>query len=158
MLSSLTLIYSRFAMADLCDDYALSSHCYVCGPENPVGLHVTFVRDGDSGCRADYVARPEHAGWPGILHGGLLFTLMDEALAYSLRFAGLYGVTGRAEARFREPVTVGTPLVITARFETPPRRIVRARSEIRRAADGVLVSELDGAMVRTDVRQWATQG
>jgi len=43
----------------------------VCGIENPQGLHVPFTRDGDSGSRASYTARPEHVGWPNLLHGGV---------------------------------------------------------------------------------------
>src|SRR6266700_6827802 len=53
------------------------SRCYVCGPNNPLGLRVPFARDGAQGSQARYTARPEHAGWNGILHGGVTFALMD---------------------------------------------------------------------------------
>jgi len=56
------------------------SRCYVCGPDNPVGLQVPFRPHGEKGSQARYMARAEHAGWNGILHGGIIFTLMDEAL------------------------------------------------------------------------------
>jgi len=51
----------------------------VCGPNNPLGLRVGFTRDGAHGSPARYTARPVHAGWNGILHGGVTFALMDEA-------------------------------------------------------------------------------
>ena len=76
-----------------------TSACYVCGPKNSVGLHVPFTRDGERGARGEYVARAEHCGWPGMLHGGVTFALMDEALAYALYFQQLCGVTARAEMR-----------------------------------------------------------
>jgi acyl-coenzyme A thioesterase PaaI-like protein len=132
----------------------LFSHCFVCGPRNPAGLRITYHRDGLDGCRAEYVAPAEHEGWPGVVHGGLLFTLMDEALAWAVCLAGGNGVTGKAEVRFREPVKVGTRLVITGRLLGPLRRLTKARAEARRAEDGVLVAELDGTMVMTDVRPW----
>ena len=80
------------------DDYR---GCYVCGTENPSGLRLPFRKDESGGSRAEYVARPEHAGWPGIIHGGLLFTLMDEAVAWACTYAGSRCVTAKAEARFR---------------------------------------------------------
>ena len=72
-----------------------TERCYVCGPENAEGLHIEFEADSPTSARAIYIAREEHCGWPGLLHGGLAFTLMDEALAYALYFQNLYGVTDR---------------------------------------------------------------
>jgi acyl-coenzyme A thioesterase PaaI-like protein len=69
--------------------------CYVCGPENPGGLRVSFAADGPHGSRALYTARPEHEGWPGLLHGGVTFALMDEALGWAVYFQGLFGVTAK---------------------------------------------------------------
>jgi uncharacterized protein (TIGR00369 family) len=126
--------------------------CFVCGSDNPAGLHVPFGPAPDGGSRADYTMKPEHVGWPGIVHGGLVFTLMDEAVAWALACAGLHGVTAKAEARFRAPVTVGVPLVITGRIVEQSRRLVRAHAEIRRA-DGQreLHAELDAVMYLADV-------
>lgn len=130
-------------------------HCFVCGSQNPTGLHVTFDRDGQRGCRAEYTAGGNHVGWPGLMHGGLLFTLMDEAVAWAVCYAGLRGVTGKAETRFRRPVTVGTRLVITGEVVDHARKAVRARSEIRRADDpSQLVADMDAMIVLTDVSQW----
>ncbi len=129
-------------------------NCYVCGSENPSGLHIEFHADGPDGCRAEYTARPEHTGWPGIVHGGLLFTLMDEALAWALAYAGMRGVTARGEFRFSMPAKVGTRLIVTAKVGDRQRRLVRARAEIRTAEGGQdLVAELDASMYLTDVER-----
>jgi acyl-coenzyme A thioesterase PaaI-like protein len=130
-------------------------NCFVCGSENPQGLHIDFHADGPDGCRAQYTARPEHTGWPGIVHGGLLFTLMDEALAWALAYSGLRGVTARGDVRFCSPARVGTPLVITARLVARRRDLVRARAEIRTAnGNQDLIAELEASMYLTDVEQW----
>ncbi|HSK38813.1 MAG TPA: PaaI family thioesterase, partial [Arenibaculum sp.] len=100
-------------------------HCYVCGRDNTRGLHVSFSPHPAGGSRAEYVAREEHVGWPEVIHGGLLFTLMDEAVAWAVIYAGLHGVTAKAEARFREPVRVGTTLVVRGWLVDPPRRVTR---------------------------------
>jgi acyl-coenzyme A thioesterase PaaI-like protein len=90
--------------------------------------------------------RPEHVGWPGIVHGGLVFTLLDEAVAWALTVEGLRGVTARAEARFRQPVNVGVRLIVSGRIVEQSRRLIKARSELRRADDHELLAELDAKM------------
>ncbi len=126
-------------------------HCYVCGPENASGLQVPFEPEGDNGSRAVYTARAEHGGWPGILHGGVTFSLMDEALGWSLYFHGLSGVTARVETRFRQPIPIGTPLVIRAWTVERKRRVVTARAEIRGASeDKPLLAEADATMFLLD--------
>jgi len=121
--------------------------CFVCGPENPVGLHVPFARDGLHGSRAVYTAREEHCGWPGLLHGGVAMALLDEALAWALYFQGLFGVTARLETRFREPIRAGEKLIIRAWTTEPRKRIVSARAEIRGADEGnSLLAEAEATM------------
>ena len=121
--------------------------CYVCGLENEAGLRIPFRKDGEGASRAEYVARPEHAGWPTVIHGGLLFTLMDEAVAWACTYAGKRCVTARAEARFREPARVGMPLVITGWVTKKSGLALRARAEIHVGDDsGPLLAELDAVM------------
>ncbi len=122
--------------------------CYVCGLENTAGLRIPFRKDGDGGSRAEYVARPEHAGWPEVVHGGLLFTLMDEAVAWACTYSGRRCVTAKAEASFRARARVGMPLIVTGRVTRVTSRALRARAEIRNGdGAGALVAELDAMMV-----------
>jgi uncharacterized protein (TIGR00369 family) len=124
--------------------------CYVCGLENEAGLRIPFRKDGEGRSRAEYVARPEHAGWPTVIHGGLLFTLMDEAVAWACTYAGRRCVTARAEARFREPGRVGMPLVITGQVTKKSALALRAHAEIHVGDDaGPTVAELDAVMAVT---------
>ena len=124
-----------------------TSKCYVCGPDNPAGLHVAFHAHGAHGARANYTVRPEHCGWPRILHGGVTFALMDEALAWACYFQGLYGVTARVESRFRQPLHVGMNLTILGWTTERRRRLVSARAEIRLDTDdGPVVAEADATM------------
>jgi uncharacterized protein (TIGR00369 family) len=128
-----------------------TTNCYVCGPQNSIGLQVSFARDGEHGTRAEYVARTEHCGWPGILHGGITFSLMDEALAYALYEQGLYGVTAKIQTRFRQPVPVGAKLVIRAWTIEQRRRLMDAHAEVRLDSDdGAIVAEADATMYLQD--------
>jgi acyl-coenzyme A thioesterase PaaI-like protein len=126
---------------------AKTDHCWVCGPANPSGLQVTFAPMGANGSRAAYVARDEHGGWPGVLHGGVALALMDEALGWSLYFHGAGGVTARFEARFRRPILIGSPLVIRAWTVGRRGRLVKAKADVRmNADDGELLVEADASM------------
>jgi len=124
-----------------------TSGCYVCGQSNQNGLRVTFHRDGQQGSRAVYVARLEHDGWPGVLHGGITFALMDEALAWALFFQGLRGVTARTQANFRRPILTGTPLIIRGWTISRKRQLINARAEVRTDdATSELMAETDATM------------
>jgi acyl-coenzyme A thioesterase PaaI-like protein len=130
---------------------AKDTNCYVCGCENPVGLHVAFEPDEGNGSRATYTVQPGHVGWPGVLHGGLLFALMDESLGWALLYKGLRGVTARTETRFRTPVSVGEHLVITGSIVECVRNLARARAEVRKSnGTNEKVAELTATMVLLD--------
>src|SRR5262245_22982794 len=78
--------------------------CYVCGTDNPAGLRPSFEPEPQRGSRATYVTRAAHDGWPGVLHGGVLFALLDDAAGWAARYRGQECVTGLATIRYRKPV------------------------------------------------------
>ena len=124
--------------------------CYVCGTDNPAGLHVSFSQGPEGESRAEYVARAEHVGWPELIHGGLLFTLLDEAVAWAVMYAGHRGVTAKAEIRFRAPAKVGMRLMIKGWVTASTPRAVRARAEIRDGSDrGPVVADIEAMMAIT---------
>jgi hypothetical protein len=68
------------------DKQTNSRMCFVCGIENPIGLHLAFYTDDEGRCIARFPApgrhrtgrpKPEHQGYPGHLHGGIISTLLD---------------------------------------------------------------------------------
>ena len=129
-----------------------TSGCWVCGVDNPAGLHVPFEADGDNGSRAIYTAREHHAGWPGMLHGGLSLALMDEAFGWALYFHGLAGVTARFEARYREAIQIGDVVSVRAWTTSRRRHLVQAKAEIRRVdRPSALMVEAEASMFVREV-------
>lgn len=103
--------------------------CFGCGGANPIGLALRFDY-GDGVARATFCARDEHQGYPGRMHGGLVCTLLDEAMAYALEAAGCRGYTARLEVRFRAPVPLHRPVTVEAAAGRRKGRMAEAMARI----------------------------
>ncbi len=126
-----------------------SAGCYVCGPENAGGLNIRFEHEGPFTSAARTVARREHEGWGGIQHGGVSFTLMDEALGWCLFFEGISAVTAKIETRFMRPVPTGMPLLVRAWVTGERRRLFSASAElVSDDEDRVVFAEATATMMR----------
>lgn len=127
--------------------------CFGCGELNPIGLRLAFYRRGES-IEAKFTARPEHEGYIGLVHGGILATVLDEAMSWAVIAATKrLMVTARMELAYRHPVCVGQPLVVRGWVEEDRGRLVRARAELRDAVDGRLLVEAQGTFLRAPAEQ-----
>ncbi len=124
-----------------------SKMCFVCGRDNPIGLHMHFSTDGDGCVHADYVPRDEHQGYPGVMHGGLLTTMLDELIGRTAIASDLWCMTAKLEVRFRKPVPIGEPLKLKGEITNKSGRLLQGRGEIR-LADGSLAVEARGTYLR----------
>ena len=115
--------------------------CFACGEDNPIGLKLQFQFDGD-----DYVTtlqfEPEHSGWAGIVHGGLLATVLDEVMVRLLWVKGYEAVTARLTVFYRQPVSVGARLRVRGRIVRVRAggRMIETTAEAIRE-DGTVVAE-----------------
>ncbi|MFI1864563.1 PaaI family thioesterase [Streptomyces jumonjinensis] len=89
-------------------------HCFGCGGGQPHGLHLQ-ARAGDGvSITAEFTVQPAHQGAPGLAHGGVLATALDETLGSLNWLLRTIAVTGRLETDFVRPVPVGTVLHLQA--------------------------------------------
>lgn len=123
--------------------------CFVCGTRNPLGLHVDFAK-GDGDASASFTPSVHHEGWPGVVHGGILVCLLDEAMAYALWYKGFHAVTARMEARFKQIVGAGDKLEILGEVLSDRRGIIDAAGKVR-LSDGTIVAEANGRFMHADV-------
>ena len=72
-----------------------------------------------------------HQGYPDIVHGGIVTTLLDEAMAYALEFDGYRGVTARLRVRFLKPLRPKNMYRIIGYLGKVRGKIARVYSEIR---------------------------
>ena len=120
-----------------------ANRCFVCGPGNPRGLHVAFRLQEDV-CRAEFVPRDEHAGYDGVTHGGILFSLLDDVMANWIYLRGEQCFTAKAEVRYRQPLPVGTPIRLEGRQRLRKGRLAVLEGRVLRQDDGSVVAEAVG--------------
>lgn len=106
--------------------------CIVCGPQNPHGLHLHLYVDPSTGIvQVQFTPRPEHIGFEGIIHGGILATVIDEAMVWTATWSGKrFCVCGDMNVRFRQSAVVGGPITITAKVESSRTRLIQTSAEI----------------------------
>jgi uncharacterized protein (TIGR00369 family) len=112
--------------------------CFACGKDNPAGLKLKIVKNGDE-ARGEFTVSELYQGWRGYVHGGIIFTILDEAMAYAF-FPEVRGVTARTEVRIRQPVPIGVPLVVTGRVVKKTRKLFTTAAEIT-FPDGTVLAE-----------------
>jgi acyl-coenzyme A thioesterase PaaI-like protein len=120
----------------------------VYGPGSPVAppLVVSDTPDGRASGRVT-VGKP-YEGPPGLVHGGVVATLLDHVLARALRAAGRGGLTATLTVRYRRPVHLGVPLLLTAEMgETDGRRTTAHARLVAEDSPEVVLAEAEGQFV-----------
>lgn len=124
-----------------------NERCYVCGSRNGSGLRAEFAVDAASrSIQAVFKTHPDHQGYEGIVHGGILSALLDEAMAKLAFVLGLPAVTAELLVKFRAPVTPGDELLVRARVLDATRRLVRAEARITRGP--VVIAEATAKLLK----------
>jgi len=111
-------------------------HCFACSPTHPKGLHLRFRADGPDRITSDVTLGEDYVGLGDVVHGGIVATVFDEAMAWVLyRHRYAPHLTATMEVRFRGTITAGVPLVVSAWIEEDRGTRVRVAASIAAAAD-----------------------
>ncbi|HKT82581.1 MAG TPA: PaaI family thioesterase, partial [Solirubrobacterales bacterium] len=126
--------------------------CFGCGALNEEGLRLHFEPpDGEGVVRTRFTIPPRYQSWAGVVHGGVVALLLDEAVGWAAWHAGQPGVTGRLEVRFRQPLKVGEEVEICGRLERSRRSLAYVSAWVSRVADGALVAEGSATLMAVEV-------
>lgn len=109
-----------------------SEMCFGCGRSNPIGLYMKFWDDGVDQVLSEYTVAERYQGYPGLVHGGVLATMLDEAVA-RVSFIGdphHFMVSVKLQVSFRHPVPVETPVRVVGRIIKLRGRLGKAVGEI----------------------------
>ena len=86
---------------------------------------------------------PDQVLAPGVVHGGMLYSALDDVMANWLYLRGARAYTARCEIRYREPASVGEPLDLRGRPIERKRNVVRMEG-IASRRDGTVVARAEG--------------
>ncbi len=131
--------------------------CFGCSPHNASGLQLEFEELEPGVVRCRYAVREEFAGAPGVIHGGIQATLLDETLGMALQSAvrpvgdeeEIYVVTADFQLRYRRPASTGIPLVVHGRLLKREGRSFQLEGEIV-DGEGVVLTRAEARWVRID--------
>jgi uncharacterized protein (TIGR00369 family) len=124
--------------------------CYVCGVENKLGLHASFYYEEDDNGVERVVVRyepcPEHEGYPGVMHGGIITALLDETMGRVAIGKGRWVVTGAISVRFHKPTPTDQVFTVVGEPVGWTRRKFEAKGEIR-LEDGTVTASATGIFI-----------
>lgn len=121
-------------------------NCFACGTLNRGGLGLELhLERGRSWVELALEDRFE--GWEGVIHGGILSTILDEVMAWSLVGEDNWGVTARLAVEFRQPIRVGVPIHADGWITRSRRRIVDTAGRIVDPSTGVELATATGVYV-----------
>ena len=137
-----------------------SNQCFVCGRQNPYGLHLIFHETAPGEVAVEYTVPEQFQGYPGVVHGGVVAAMLDEVIGRTHMggFPPRFMFTARLDIRYRKNVPVGKPLTIIGhainsreRTATATGQIFGPEGELLAEADGMLVNVPEGLVENVDL-------
>lgn len=126
-----------------------ADNCFVCGTDNPIGLRISFsLKDGV--CRGRFRSSPHYCGFDGVTHGGIVFSVLDDAMANWLFLQGARAFTAKCEIRYRQPLAVGAEIVVECRLKQRKSRLVVLESVATLSSDGTPVASAEASFMVDD--------
>jgi acyl-coenzyme A thioesterase PaaI-like protein len=121
--------------------------CFVCGPENPIGLKLEFWEEGER-YHTRFTPDIRHSGYEGMIHGGILTAILDEVMGRLLWIRDLRAATAQMDIRWSRAAHIGETLHVVGWIEEVRGRLVRCAAEARNDA-GQIVARSTAKFMRT---------
>ena len=117
--------------------------CFICGPENPIGLKVDFrINEQNNRSVATISLSELYQGWQGVVHGGIISALLDEAAIYACRPVSMHGVTAGLNIRFRQPVSTDTEVCVMAEVISIKKKLANVSARLLCNSDVMAEAEV----------------
>lgn len=110
--------------------HAAQNRCFGCGPDNPAGLQLEFQMTPDRSVVCQVTVPAAFEGPRGCLHGGIIATLLDEAMSKAVRALGVTAVTRHLEIDYLRPVPSNAPIRIEGHLVRSDGRKHETRARI----------------------------
>ncbi len=121
-------------------------NCYGCGKTNPVGLKMTFAVHADH-IIGTLLTHTNHAGPPGVVHGGVIAAAVDESFSVFTRSGlGQDALTVRLEMVYRQPAALGTTLAVDVRLKEETRKTLNVKAVV--TVEEKVIAEAEGTLFK----------
>ena len=111
------------------------SSCFACGPDNERGLRLRFEKNEAGEMIAEWNPESSTEGFDGIVHGGIVSTVLDEAMAKAVVATEVEALTAELRVRFRRHVASGSKVQIRGWIDSRNRRVIKTEAALA-GADG----------------------
>ena len=122
--------------------------CFACGPDNPIGLHIDYAVDEHEICRAEFTPDDNHLSWENTVHGGIIYSALDDVTGNIPYARGLVAHTARCEIRYRRLLSAGETVRLKGWIEKEKGRLMVIRGEARRKTDNELIAECTASFLK----------
>lgn len=128
-------------------------NCFGCGRLNEYGLQLAFFPDARDGVRTHFVPESRFEGYAGMVHGGVISTVLDEVMAWSLYRNQVFAVTAELSVRYRAPLKVGESTQAIGWEVSRRGRRINMAAEIVRDAGGTVISRAKAVFMQVSEAQ-----
>lgn len=116
------------------------NHCFACGRNNRCGLKLSF-NYSNGRLTTEFIPSKIYQGYKDITHGGIITTVLDEAMIQAAIAEGIMAVTAEINVRFKRPLMVNEKAVAEAEIIRKSPRLIEARSRLLKESDGSVIAE-----------------
>ena len=106
-----------------------ASKCFACGPNNPIGLKINYTLDDQNRCVGYFEANENHVGYENTVHGGIIFTTLDDVMANVLYLNQIKAYTAKCDIRYRQPLKTKQKVKLIGWIVSEKRRLVTLKGE-----------------------------
>jgi uncharacterized protein (TIGR00369 family) len=124
-----------------------SGVCFACGRDNAHGMHLP-IRRAEARVELDYAVPERYQGWVGVVHGGIVATILDELCAWAGTAAGSNVVTAELAVRWRQPLRVEQRFHGVGRVVEERGRLLRAESRLT-DENGAVIAEATAKLIKS---------
>ena len=121
-------------------------YCFVCGPKNPIGLKLKFHFNGKT-IKTEFISKKKHQGYLNIVHGGIISTLLDEAMVKLALAMDIPVVTAQMDIRLRKPLNIGEKIIVEAEILNNTTKLLEAYAKAI-TMNNILIADAKGKLVK----------
>ena len=127
-----------------------ANNCFVCGPQNPIGLRVRFFLEKVNDeiiCQGLYTTQDHYVGFNNVTHGGIVFSLLDDVMANWMWLQNRHAYTAKASIRYKAELPISTPVRLIGRCIKQKGRLAEMEGKIEHAEHGKLYAQASASFM-----------